>query len=241
MRPIRPVRLIRLIRLTIASLTGAALLAGAAACEEVPAAQPGISPSPSATALDASPARPAGPTGAGPEAARADLQALTVAASRAMKGYSRSRFPHWASQSGGCDTRDVVLKRDGTGVQATSTCKITSGSWYSPYDGKTFTSPQDVDIDHMVPLANAWRSGADDWTDGKRGEFANDLVRPQLIAVSATSNRAKGDQDPSLWRPPNRGFWCEYAQRWIMVKRYWGLTVTAGEKTKLLEMLEGCQ
>jgi hypothetical protein len=157
-----------------------------------------------------------------------------------MAGYSRDRFPHWIDQGGGCDTRDVVLKRDGKNVVATATCKITSGTWFSQYDEVTFTDPLKLDVDHMVPLANAWRSGAATWTDQKRSEFANDLGRPQLISVSASSNRSKGDQDPSQWRPKNTGFWCEYAQRWIAVKQYWQLTVTAKEKSKLAEMLGTC-
>lgn len=172
--------------------------------------------------------------------ARVRLDELIVAAPRPMSGYSRDRFPHWLAQEAGCDTRDVVLKRDGTDVRATPECKITSGNWYSPYEQKFFTDPRKIDIDHMVPLANAWRSGADAWTDDKRAQFANDLVRPELIAVSASTNRAKGDQDPSQWRPANRSFWCQYAQRWVAVKRHWQLTVTQKEKTKLVEMLETC-
>ncbi|MBT8226763.1 MAG: HNH endonuclease [Dactylosporangium sp.] len=185
-------------------------------------------------------ASPGAATGAGPERARADLATLTVAAQRSMKGYSRDHFPHWNGQGEGCDTRDVVLQRDGTGVRVGDSCKITKGQWLSPYDGKTFTNPRQLDIDHMVPLANAWRSGADSWDDEKRSAFANDLTRPQLLAVSATTNRAKGDQDPSQWRPPDKGYWCEYAQRWIAVKHHWNLAVTAAEKSKLSEMLETC-
>src|SRR5688500_6223045 len=155
--------------------------------------------------------------GAPADAARA-LDGLAVAASRSMSGYSREKFPHWRRVDENCDVRDTILKRDGTGVVATATCKITKGSWKSAYDGKTFTDPQDLDIDHMVPLANAWRSGADKWTGEQRTEFANDLTRPQLMAVSATSNRSKGDQDPSQWKPPQQSYWCEYARRWITVK-----------------------
>jgi hypothetical protein len=172
--------------------------------------------------------------------AKVRLDELVVAAPHAMTGYSRDRFPHWIAQGGGCDTRDVVLKRDGTNVVATSDCKITSGGWISLYDQKTFSDPKLLDVDHMVPLADAWRTGADTWDDAKRSLFANDLVRPQLLAVSASSNRAKGDQDPSTWRPPNKAYWCQYAQRWVAVKRYWQLTVTDKEKSKLVEMLETC-
>jgi hypothetical protein len=173
--------------------------------------------------------------------ATAALDSLTVAPNGSMSGYSRDKFTHWIGQGDGCDTRDVVLKRDGKNVKATTDCKITSGSWYSPYDDKTVTDPQDIDIDHMVPLAAGWRSGASKWTDEQRKQFANDLSRPQLFAVSLQSNRAKGDQDPSTWKPPNRAYWCTYAQNWITVKSYYKLTVTQAEKSGLADMLATCK
>ncbi len=157
-----------------------------------------------------------------------------------MAGYSRTKFHIWAEQGGGCNTRDEVLKRDGQGVTTTATCKITHGTWVSPYNSRQYTNPQQLDIDHLVPLANAWRSGAKNWTDNQREQFANDLTRPQLLAVDLTDNRAKGDQDPSQWKPPNRGFWCRYAQNWVTVKAYWRLTVTASEKQALADMLGTC-
>jgi hypothetical protein len=178
--------------------------------------------------------------GAAPADVAGQLDALAVAAARPMTGYSREKFPHWRRVDENCDVRDTVLKRDGTGVQATATCKITKGSWKSVYDGKSFTDPQQIDIDHMVPLANAWRSGADRWTEEQRTEFANDLTRPQLIAVSASSNRSKGDQDPSQWKPPQTSYYCEYARRWVAVKSHWALTVTEREKSSIREMLSSC-
>jgi hypothetical protein len=102
-------------------------------------------------------------------------------------------------------------------------------------------SPTKVDIDHMVPLANAWRSGAAAWTTDRREQFANDLKDPQLVAVSASSNRSKGDQDPSTWKPKEPGAWCEYATKWIAVKAVWKLTVTTAEKSALNDMLEKCR
>jgi hypothetical protein len=169
-----------------------------------------------------------------------ELDALTVAGWASMSGYSRDRFKHWIGQGGGCDTRDVVLKRDASSIQVGADCKITGGSWVSAYDGKPESDPQDMDIDHMVPLANAWRTGAKDWTDDQRSAFANDLARPQLLAVSLSSNRSKGDQDPSQWKPPDHGYWCTYAQRWIVVKAYWKLSVTTDEKAALHQMLGSC-
>jgi hypothetical protein len=171
--------------------------------------------------------------------ATTQLAQLTVAKPAAMKGYSRERFPHWRDTGKNCDVRDSVLQRDGTSIKL-SGCNVVSGRWSSAYDKGTFTDPSDVDIDHTVPLANAWRSGADKWDDSKRGDFANDLTRPQLLAVSASSNRSKGDQDPSTWKPANRDYWCKYAEDWITVKHYWRLSVTDVEKRSLTELLETC-
>lgn len=181
-----------------------------------------------------------GPMGTGTGTALAQLDTLTVGAWASMSGYSRDRFPHWSMQSNGCNTRDVVLKRDGQAVVTSPDCAITQGTWFSVYDGKTATKPQEIDIDHMVPLANAWRTGAASWTDDKRREFANDLTRPELVAVTSTVNRAKGDQDPAHWKPPRREYWCEYAQRWVAVKSHWQLRVTAEEKSSLVDMLRTC-
>jgi hypothetical protein len=172
--------------------------------------------------------------------ALAELETLQVATWHSMSGYSREKFPHWRSQGDGCDTRETVLKRDGKNVKTGDNCKVLSGSWVSPYDDKKTTNPVDLDIDHMVPLANAWRTGAADWTTDERSDFANDLTRPQLLAVSLQTNRAKGDQDPSEWKPPLKSYWCDYATRWVTVKAHWKLTVTAAEKTALQEMLNTC-
>jgi hypothetical protein len=171
--------------------------------------------------------------------AAAALTKLTVAKSGSMRGYSRDRFPHWRSTGDNCDVRDSVLKRDGSKIEV-SGCNVTAGRWISAYDGKVITNPAAVDIDHLVPLANAWRSGASAWTDDKRADFANDLDEPQLIAVSATSNRSKGDQDPSTWKPTKPKSWCQYAEDWIAVKSHWKLTVTEKEKAELNGMLESC-
>lgn len=167
------------------------------------------------------------------------LGQLTVASAGSMKGYSRDRFPHWRKTGKNCNVRDSVLQRDGTQIKL-SGCNVVGGQWVSAYDDRTLTDPAQVDIDHIVPLANAWRSGADEWDDNRRGDFANDLTRPQLLAVSATTNRAKGDQDPSRWKPPNREYWCRYAEDWIAVKHFWRLTVTPAEKTALADMLGTC-
>ena len=130
-----------------------------------------------------------------------------------MAGYSRDRFPHWASQGNSCDTREIVLQKQGADVQAGQGLQgDLSGTWNSAYDGVVIKDAGEVDIDHTVPLAEAWRSGADKWTDDERKAFANDLGGVQLLAVTAKSNRSKGDQDPAKWKPPVAAYWCTYAQ-----------------------------
>lgn len=168
------------------------------------------------------------------------LNALTVATQGTTSGYSRDLFPHWVTISGSCDTRETVLKRDGTSVVTNSSCSATSGRWYSPYDGATWTAASDVDIDHVVPLAEAWRSGANSWTTAKRQSFANDLTRPQLIAVTDNVNQSKGDQDPSTWQPSLTSYRCTYAKMWIAVKYYWALKLQSSEKSALQTMLNTC-
>ncbi|MCZ7373659.1 HNH endonuclease family protein [Micromonospora sp. WMMC250] len=172
--------------------------------------------------------------------AQSQLNALTVAAQGSSSGYSRDLFPHWITISGSCNTREQVLKRDGTSVVVDSSCAATSGRWYSPYDGATWTAASDVDIDHVVPLAEAWRSGASSWTTSRRQSFANDLTRPQLIAVTDNVNQSKGDQDPSTWQPPLSSYRCTYSKMWITVKYSWGLTLQSSEKSALQSMLNTC-
>ncbi len=128
--------------------------------------------------------------------ARTELAGLTVAPDGSMDGYDRDKFPHWHTIEGSCNTREMVLQRDGEGVEVGTDCAPTSGSWTSPYDGDTWTAPADVDIDHMVPLAAAWRSGASGWTTAQREAFANDLGSPQLWAVTDNVNQEKGDKTP---------------------------------------------
>ncbi|NUT54109.1 MAG: HNH endonuclease [Saccharothrix sp.] len=182
---------------------------------------------------------PTAPAAPGDDPA-AQLAALTVAPEGKMTGYSRDRFPHWSSQGEGCDTREVVLQRQGADVQVGDSCKITSGTWTSVYDGKVVTDPGELDIDHTVALAEAWRSGADKWTDEQREKFANDLGGLQLIAVTASSNRSKGDQDAAKWKPPAQDYWCTYARAVVSVKTLYSLTVDEAERDALGVMLKAC-
>ncbi|OJF11422.1 HNH endonuclease family protein [Couchioplanes caeruleus] len=168
------------------------------------------------------------------------LNALAVDAEGGGDGYSREKFPHWEDVEGSCNTRETVLQRDGDGVVVDNACQATSGTWLSPYDGQTWTDAADVDIDHLVPLAEAWRSGAADWTTERREQFANDLTTPQLIAVTDDVNQAKGDQDPAEWLPPRTDYRCTYAKMWITVKHSWQLTLQEAEKSALQGMLDDC-
>ncbi|MDG9701858.1 HNH endonuclease family protein [Streptomyces sp. DH37] len=190
--------------------------------------------------LSAPTAQAAPPTPPSASTARSYLASLTVRGEGSSDGYSRDKFPHWITQSGTCNTREVVLKRDGSGVVQDGSCAATSGSWYSPYDGATWYAASDVDIDHVVPLAEAWRSGASSWTTSKRQSFANDLGIAQLIAVTDNVNQAKGDKDPAEWMPPRSAYHCTYARMWVWVKHSYGLSVDSAEKSRLSSVLNGC-
>jgi hypothetical protein len=168
------------------------------------------------------------------------LEGLSVEAEDSQSGYSRDLYPHWIIQTGNCDTGEVVLQRDGTGVTVDSACRPISGTWYSVYDSVWVNNSFEVDIDHIVALAEAWRSGANSWSTAQRQAFANDLTNAQLIAVSQSSNASKGDSDPAEWRPPNTNTWCIYAREWIWVKDVYSLTVDGAEKTALSSMLGNC-
>ncbi|GAA4452609.1 HNH endonuclease family protein [Phytohabitans houttuyneae] len=191
-------------------------------------------------ALTATPVRATPPNIPSASTAASRLATLTVAAESHQSSYNRDLFPHWITITGSCNTREQVLKRDGTGVAVDSSCYPTSGSWRSPFDGATWTNPADVDIDHMVPLSEAWASGAWAWTTSRRQTYANDLGGPELWAVTDNVNQAKGDQDPATWQPPLASFRCTYARAWIQVKYYYNLSVDSAEKSALNGMLGTC-
>ena len=191
-------------------------------------------------ALVATPAHATPPNIPSYSTAVSRLNSLTVAAESHQSTYDRDLFPHWITVSGACNTREQVLKRDGTGVVVNSSCAATSGTWRSPYDGATWTAASDVDIDHMVPLAEAWASGAWSWTTSRRQTYANDLGGPELWAVTDNVNQSKGDQDPATWQPSLASFRCTYARAWIQVKWYYSLSVDSAEKSALNGMLATC-
>src|SRR4051795_6925350 len=179
------------------------------------------------------------PTPVSAATARTYLASLTVATEN-RTGYNRDLFPTWITISGTCNTREYILKRDGSNVATNDACTATSGSWYSPYDGATWTAASDLDIDHLVPLAEAWDSGASGWTTARRESFANDVTRPQLLAVTDNVNQSKGDQDPATWMPSRTAYRCTYVRAWVQVKYYYGLSVDSAEKSALTNYLSAC-
>ncbi|MFD5661420.1 HNH endonuclease family protein [Streptomyces hirsutus] len=158
-------------------------------------------------------------------------------------GYERTKFRHWIdADRDGCSTRfEVLLEEAVTAPEQGPNCALTGGSWYSPYDDTYFTAARALDIDHLVPLAESWDSGASDWTAAERQAYANDLGDPRaLIAVSAASNRSKADQDPATWQPPAAGYRCTYATDWVAIKTRWSLAVDAAEQAALFGILDAC-
>lgn len=158
-----------------------------------------------------------------------------------LDGYDRDLFPHWSDLDGsGCHAREVtLLAEDLSGNLSESDCgSAMDGEWDSWFDGETATDSSDFDVDHIVPLAEAWRSGAHDWSTEQREEFAND--QENLTAVSASSNRSKGDSDPADWMPPEESIHCEYVAIWVDVKTTWELSVDEAEHAALEEIAADC-
>ncbi|AZS90067.1 HNH endonuclease [Streptomyces griseoviridis] len=196
----------------------------------------------SAVLLAPATAHAAGPGGRVALPVRDALAALHVQAED-RAGYERTKFRHWIdADHDGCSTRaEVLLEEAVTTPEKGAGCKLTGGTWYSPYDDTYLDSASAADIDHMVPLAEAWDSGASAWTAKRREAYANDVDDPRsLIAVSARSNRSKADQDPATWQPPATGYRCTYAVNWVTVKTRWSLTIDPAEKTALIDILSAC-
>lgn len=175
-----------------------------------------------------------------------ELIASLPVAAEDRTGYSRDLFKHWVDQDrDGCNTRNEVLLEEATvAPEVTGRCTITAdtGSWESWYDDTTVTSRTGIDIDHLIPLAEAWDSGASDWSAGEREQYANDLGDPRsLLAVTARSNRSKSDQDVSEWLPPDSSVHCRYVADWTAVKTRWGLSVDLAEQAALLDTSSGCE
>lgn len=167
----------------------------------------------------------------------------------AVPTYDRDLFgPAWADvDHNGCDQRNDALAAylvDVVYRTGTRDCVVETGTFTDPYTGETrpFVKSQaggGVDIDHLVPLEQAWRSGAWAWTDEQRAAYANDLGL--LVPTDASLNRSKGSQDVTTWLPPSDGgYVCTYLQRWVEVKTIWQLTITSAELDTLSRGLADC-
>ncbi|MCW2791745.1 MAG: hypothetical protein JWO76_843 [Nocardioides sp.] len=162
-------------------------------------------------------------------------------ASEVRTGYSRDLFPLWVDADGdGCSTRNEVLIAEADDpVTVGSGCSLSGGRWFSYYDRVSWTAPSDLDIDHVVPLAEAWDSGARTWTTAVRQSYANDLGDSRtLVAVTDNVNQAKGDQDIREWQPTYDK--CRYLREWVAVKHRWRLSVDSAEKTAMSSLASGC-
>ena len=222
-------------------LAGVALALAAAGCDALPSTLPGQAPG----AVNQAPPPGQQPTGAQAGQARTQLAHLAIAPERGS-GYQRTTNfgPAWVldADHNGCRQRDDVLRRDLTGVRTKGRCVVVSGTLRDPYTGRTvnFTKADaaEVQVDHLYPLALAWRHGAATWPQQRRVQFANDLAN--LIATSGSANDSKSDKGPGEWMPPNHGFWCAYAVRYIAVSARYALSISAGDRATLTRALASC-
>jgi hypothetical protein len=174
---------------------------------------------------------------------RKELADLHVAAPGSDAGYARDRFGRrWAdTDHNGCDTRNDILARDLDEVDKRGRCVVVGGRLDDPYTGRNMTFAKaeaaQVQIDHIYPLALAWRMGADDWPEDKRTDFAND--RDNLLAVWARPNEQKGDSGPSEWRP-RKAYQCTYAIKFVDVATEYDLAITDTDHDALDAALDRC-
>ncbi|GCD93647.1 hypothetical protein EHYA_01292 [Embleya hyalina] len=189
----------------------------------------------------------AAPTGnATASAARVPLQdaiARLRVAEEDRSGYDRAAFRHWIdADKNGCTTRaEVLIDEAVLPPEIGAKCALAGGRWYSYYEDAYVDGGAGLDIDHMVPLAEAWDSGASAWTSKQREAYANDLDQPRaLVAVTAKYNRSKADQDPSTWLPPYEGARCTYLTDWVTVKTKYDLAVDATELDTLRRLAAQC-
>ena len=144
--------------------------------------------------------------------------------------YNREDWGNWIDEDGdGLNTRHEVLAEESLIKPVISNNKVVSGKWFDKYTGKYFTNPSDLDIDHLVPLKNAYISGASNWSKKKKSRYYNYLKYDNhLIAVSKSANRNKSDKSPVDWLPPNEEYQCEYVREWFKIKTAWGLAIEDG-------------
>lgn len=174
-----------------------------------------------------------------------DAVARLQLATEFRDGYTRDAFKHWNAgldPADGCSTRAEVLLDEAVEPPAVGPgCRLTGGRWWSYYDATWVTSASGLDIDHMVPLAEAWDSGASAWSPARREAYANGQeAEISLVAVTARSNRSKADQDPAQWLPPATDAHCRYVAEWVGTKLRWNLTADDAELAALSEVAATC-
>ena len=166
----------------------------------------------------------------------------TPAANEQDLKYNRKDYGGWIDDDKDCiNTRHEVLASSSSisvTMGGTRGCQVVAGRWLGLYTGEIFTNPKALDIDHVVPLGEAHRSGAAAWPRQKKRVFANDEIN--LLPVKASVNRQKGDKDPSDWMPPDASFKCDYIARWVRVKKIWGLKFDADEAAKIALIKAEC-
>ena len=242
-------------RESIAPLTLLALLAFLMACQVGPTQTPTLPISTFHTVSTPSPPTlsPVQPTRAPtlfvPTTSTVDtvnVPQLTISAVyRDIPAYDRGEWRHWIDEDRDCqNTRAEVLIEESlvsVDFRNANECTVDSGQWLAPYTGFLVESAGDLDVDHMVPLANAHRSGGWAWSPERKRAYANDLsFEGHLIAVTASANRSKGAKGPEGWQPTDSRHLCDYAVNWITVKAVWGLTATTAEWAALEDMLSTC-
>lgn len=159
--------------------------------------------------------------------------------------YSRKEWKHWIDADHDCQNtrQEVLIAESITPVtfKDEKHCTVISGEWHDPYTGEIVADPKKLDVDHMVPLAETWRSGGYSWSSEKKKQFANDISNPQhLIAVTARANRQKSDKDPANWLPPLESYRCKYVTDWVQIKKNHHLTVDTKEKLAIQAVLAHC-
>lgn len=160
--------------------------------------------------------------------------------------YDRREWRHWTDDDHDCqDTRtEVLVAESETPVEFRDErhCKVARGRWTCPYTGQLVTDPRRLDVDHLVPLENANRSGGWRWSRAKKRAYANDLMDPEhLVAVLASANRSKGAKGPDGWLPSRSAFRCAYVRHWRAVKRRWALSSSTIEERAIEQTLASCK
>lgn len=181
------------------------------------------------------------------------LDGLPVKGRAPKTGYARTQFGQaWSDDvtvtggHNGCDTRNDILARDLHDISykpGTHNCVVLTGTLDDPYTATTIhfvRGPKSarVQVDHVVALADAWQKGAQQWSPGKRRDFANDPRN--LQAVDGTANQRKGAGDAATWLPPNKAIRCTYVTKQVHIKHTYGLWVTAAEKSAITRILDAC-